>query len=67
MLPIPLMTPGLGSKCMLRLEEGHQGGRWLDRYQELSNLLIPHLSSLWMYADVVLTDRHAVQVVPWRP
>jgi hypothetical protein len=45
----------------------HQGGRWLDRYQELINLLIPHLSVLWMYADVVLTDRHAVQVVPWRP
>jgi hypothetical protein len=36
-------------------------------YHELSNLLIPNLSSLWMYADVVLTNRHAVQVVPWWP
>ena len=36
-------------------------------YHELSNLLIPRLSSLWMYTDVVLTNRHTVQVVPWRP
>ena len=36
-------------------------------YHELGNLLIPRLSSLWMYTDVVLINRHAVQVIPRRP